>query len=384
MDGFFSFAEAWNQTGLLIGALIMIGLGGAMVAYWFYMRKTATRCPAKIVGVREASSKNGASMYYPVVEYFSRELGETIQAETDVGSSSLKGKDPGTSVVIYAMPGKPHKVSIEGKLLLIIGSILMIPGFIMGYIAVTEYSFSIWSVLLPMALVGVLAMKIVPKAMKAGGFGRAQASKYALSNEADGAESPEKPGITGLKDIGSSLLAGAEQKRSNKEKKGEMLDEAAFARKKRDRAKQTRKFAPLGGLVGIVLLGVGIWLTQDLMHMLEVGKRTQGEVVRLEESYSSSSSGGSSYTYYPIVEYVIEETGKTFEFKDSIGSNPPAYDRGEAVTVLYDPDNPQSEVMIDRGIWNWLAPGLCTGFGVLILLISINSWAGARRQAERV
>ncbi len=43
---------------------------------------------------------------------------------------------------------------------------------------------------------------------------------------------------------------------------------------------------------------------------------------------------------------------------DSFGSNPPSWRPGDKVTVLYRADNPGGDVMIDRGMRNWLLPGL--------------------------
>lgn len=384
---FFSFAEAWNQAGLMIGALLLVGLGGGLIADWFYKRKKGRRCEATIVGVREEGN-----VYYPVVEYYSREKADTIRAETNVGSSSLKGKEPGTKVNILVMPGKEDKATIDNKVILTVGVILMIPGFVLGYIALAKYDFSIWSIILPIVLIAALGMTAMKKLGRGFSFRKAPVSKYALHNqEAAQAESGAKDGGSsaqpgsngGVEGVASALFAGSQEKRNKGKVKGDLMDEAAFAAKKMERARQMRKAGPFIMLIGLGLLAGGIWAAQNLLHMLDVGERTQGVVVRLEQSYSSSSSGSSSYTYYPIVAFNVPGTGERIEFKDNMGSNPPPYDQGDEVTVLYDPADPREEALIDKGIWNWLLPGILTGMGALAFLLSLKGWLSARRALER-
>jgi len=61
------------------------------------------------------------------------------------------------------------------------------------------------------------------------------------------------------------------------------------------------------------------------------------------------------------------------EFKDNVGSNPPSHRPGDTVTVLYLPDNPQREAIIDRGIWwNWAIPGIVFLFAAFLVLILIG------------
>jgi len=48
--------------------------------------------------------------------------------------------------------------------------------------------------------------------------------------------------------------------------------------------------------------------------------------------------------YAPVVRFA-DGRGAVHQFRDSAASNPPAYRRGEAVAVLYDPRNPQIAMM---------------------------------------
>lgn len=62
-----------------------------------------------------------------------------------------------------------------------------------------------------------------------------------------------------------------------------------------------------------------------------------GRVVALRQDRSSD---GSSY-FYPVVEFRLPN-GETQTLRSNVGSNPPTYRQGDAVTVLFDPQLPES------------------------------------------
>lgn len=80
------------------------------------------------------------------------------------------------------------------------------------------------------------------------------------------------------------------------------------------------------------------------------GERTTGVVTRLEES-SSGDSG--CCVYSPVIEF--EANGQTFSFEGGNASDPPAYDVGEQVPVLYDPADPNT-AQINKWTERWLFP----------------------------
>ena len=74
-------------------------------------------------------------------------------------------------------------------------------------------------------------------------------------------------------------------------------------------------------------------------------------------------------TYYPVVEFVAQD-GKRRDVQLSEGSFPPAYEVGEAVTVLYEPDHP-----LDARIQSsassalmWILPGITGTLGIAFLV----------------
>jgi hypothetical protein len=97
-------------------------------------------------------------------------------------------------------------------------------------------------------------------------------------------------------------------------------------------------------------------------------------VVRLK---GESSGSARQYTYHAIVRFRTDRN-EAIEFRDSFGRNPPSYRAGDRVTVLYNADDPRSNVMIDRGpFWNWAIPGL------LLLGAALLGWLFVAMIAKR-
>jgi len=80
------------------------------------------------------------------------------------------------------------------------------------------------------------------------------------------------------------------------------------------------------------------------------GTTTTGTVVRLEES---NSSEGGCCVYSPVVEF--DANGQTHSFESDNASDPPAYEVGEVVNVIYDPSDPNT-AQINKWSERWLFP----------------------------
>ncbi|MBA3980649.1 MAG: DUF3592 domain-containing protein [Alcanivorax sp.] len=87
--------------------------------------------------------------------------------------------------------------------------------------------------------------------------------------------------------------------------------------------------------VGVVLLAVAIGLGLNTQRFVAESHTATGQVVALEAS--RTSEGGT--TWRPVVSFRAGDGG-TYTFTSRVSSNPPAYERGETVTVLYAPDQP--------------------------------------------
>lgn len=122
------------------------------------------------------------------------------------------------------------------------------------------------------------------------------------------------------------------------------------------------KFAliPIGLLL---LLGAAfaVWSTNAwLSRAVEVN----GSVVEMVRVRDSDSTG---YLFTPLVQFRTMD-GRTIEFQSTLRTNPPTYRSGEAVSVLYDPDEPNSAAI--RGFFSlWFMPMILAFIGTVFLAI---------------
>jgi len=93
------------------------------------------------------------------------------------------------------------------------------------------------------------------------------------------------------------------------------------------------------------------------------GETTTGRVVRLEES---NSSEGGCCVYSPVVEFDVN--GQTYSFESDNASDPPAYDVGEEVNVIYHPSEPNT-AQINKWSERWLFPIIIIPVMIITALI---------------
>jgi hypothetical protein len=94
-------------------------------------------------------------------------------------------------------------------------------------------------------------------------------------------------------------------------------------------------------VIGLGMLGGSFFIFSSTSRFIAGATEAEGKVIALDRSQSSSSSGSSSTTYRPVVQFT-SGTGKRIEVTSNVGSNPPSHRVGETVTVLYDPGDPYS------------------------------------------
>jgi hypothetical protein len=92
-------------------------------------------------------------------------------------------------------------------------------------------------------------------------------------------------------------------------------------------------------------------------HDITIGTTTDGTVTDL---FVGSDSDGDN-VYYPRVRFVTQ-SGDVLEFTSSNGTRPPAFEVGEAVSVLYDPAAP-GNARINSFFQLWLLPIILGGIG---------------------
>lgn len=122
---------------------------------------------------------------------------------------------------------------------------------------------------------------------------------------------------------------------------------------------------------GLIVMGVGIGCLVGCPIALVRTKRflarareTHGTVVALEESRSTSGNGTA---YYPVIHYQTHE-GSQHEVTATVGGNPPDFQVGDSVAVLYDPENPET-MRLDASLHIWFPSILLGVFGVIFTLM---------------
>lgn len=349
-DLMFSGMMAFNQVGWMLGGLIFTALGGALLSNALYWRLKAMRVEGEIIGVRE--KKQG--MYHNVYRY-TLPTGESFEASSDTGSSLTGGRETGRRVALMVFPDKPDEVRESGGYLMgIFGAIFLAPGIWMFYMALTAYPVTPMTGLVAVGMIVMLVKKarrfLIPKA-----------ERLSVTDWKN------KKMATRRAEVSSLPVRSME----------EILSAPETIEKLEKQRKSARIAAPLLLLFAGGLIWGGLYLGQKMRVLENQGLRAPGEVVRLEESRSSDST-----SYHPVVEFT-DSTGNARSFRDSMGSNPPSYHRGEAVTVLYLAGAPEESATIDRGLWNWLVPFLLGGFGALLLFASFGLFRQMRQEEVR-
>jgi hypothetical protein len=342
-----SSIQAYNQIGMFIGALVCLGFGALILGNSLYWRMHALRASGTIIGVSD--EKN---MYTPVYRYTLRD-GQTYEAKSDTSSSSVGGKETGRVVPLLISAHNPTEAREANNYLLdIVGIFFNASGLWLGYTALTTYPVTPMTWIVAAAMLVYLAERghhiFIPKEQ------RLSIEEWKRQHQLDGTSAIDLTKVKPIEDI---------------------LSTPDVQKTQQTQRQQYKIAAPFLALFAIILFCVGIYQSITITRLESVGLRSQGEVVRLKEEYSSGSGGG-HYSYYAIVRYRTEKNVNV-EFKDNVGSNPPGHRPGDKVTVLYLADNPLKEAIIDRGIWwNWAIPAiifLSSLFLVWILVAMLRS-----------
>lgn len=349
----FVIADFWHTMGISVAFVVF---GGVFIGVFVLILVAGNRKTERSSSPGKPEKQSYVNeYYYPVYEYKDRD-GTLKQHTSSMGSNMILYAMPDRDVGLLVMPD--GAVRRTGLLGLFFGLMFLAPGVFIGRIAVTSFESGPGMIVLLLVIAGVAAYKIVPLWSKI-------SAAFREARET-GAFKKENIKLTVREDRGG---------------KGRILEPEEVA----TRAKVARVQMRIGGYVTLIVsLGLFIgahYAGQDMIRTMQVGERAQGEVVDLE---SRSSDDG--YTYYAVVRFETPD-GRKVDFRDSIGSSSPMKKRGDAVAVIYDPDNVR-KAMIDRGIWNWALSGGLALAGILLLWVTAQNFrfarGGTRRYARRV
>lgn len=125
------------------------------------------------------------------------------------------------------------------------------------------------------------------------------------------------------------------------------------------------------GIVAVILATVCYFTYSYNRKLLARADRAAGTVVELRRS------GGDS-TYRPVVSFRTA-AGQPVTFVTSWGTSPPAYSKGDQVTVLYDaatPDKAEIEGFLSLWLGTLILAGLTTIFALLSAILMIVAKRG--------
>lgn len=154
------------------------------------------------------------------------------------------------------------------------------------------------------------------------------------------------------------------------------------------RGRGARRWVAFGMIAfGGLFLVIGLVLAGQSVSFLTDAKRAPGTVVALEWRHDSSSTsrkkrGNDEPAAYPVVEFTPAD-GTARTFRSSTGSNPPSYDEGDQVEVLYRADSPD-DARINGFASLWLLPLIFGGIGLLIAGIGTVVALVGRRRSQAV
>lgn len=138
----------------------------------------------------------------------------------------------------------------------------------------------------------------------------------------------------------------------------------------------------IGAIFALVGSGAGVgtfYAISSVNELASEGIRTEGTVIDFNYRRGDEGSG----TYAPVVEF-YDRQGVRQVYHSGTSSNPPAYDRGEKVDIIYREGTPE-RAMIDSFTDRWMMTallGLFTlvfgGVGYGLVYVMVRRWRTIR------
>jgi hypothetical protein len=118
----------------------------------------------------------------------------------------------------------------------------------------------------------------------------------------------------------------------------------------------------------------GVYAGYTSWQLQTDGETTTGIVVELKEQ---SDAEGGCCTYLPVVEYSVND--QKYSIDGGTASDPPQYEVGEEVPILYDPSSP-SRAQINKTMERWLFPVIIIPAMIFAALaVNFFMWRAWRR-----
>jgi ribosomal protein S16 len=109
--------------------------------------------------------------------------------------------------------------------------------------------------------------------------------------------------------------------------------------------------------IGCIVFAASLFLIQNNIRFIKRGTKTTATVIDLQQESSSNSDR----EFTPIFKFTTA-TGEAVSFKGFGASNPPAYNIGEKVSIVYDHEKPE-----DAKVLSYFGT-----FGAAIILMALS------------
>lgn len=114
-------------------------------------------------------------------------------------------------------------------------------------------------------------------------------------------------------------------------------------------------------IVGFLLFSMAVIMYIRIRLFINTAQEVKGTVV--EMVYRRKSTKRSGGGYLPVYQFRTVD-GKKITAKDSLSRNPPQFQVGQEIDVLYNPENPH-HARINKWVNLYFLPALLGGIGLL-------------------
>jgi hypothetical protein len=120
---------------------------------------------------------------------------------------------------------------------------------------------------------------------------------------------------------------------------------------------------PMFGLVGGLLVVVGLFFFIRTRNFLGKAHEAKGTVIEMAYRQNSSADSNSGGGYVPVYQFETEDKQRIVK-QDGLATNPPRYQVGQTIDILYDPENPE-KAHVNRWMNLYFVPALLGGLGLI-------------------
>jgi hypothetical protein len=336
----------------LFFGLIFALVGGVML--WDYITVVTSYeiLSAKVIGFRTRykRSKNSTTlMYYPVIKYIAYGNSREFQSKS---GASWPMYDIGEAVEVYYSK-KYDDNRLKSVTPAIMGVVFLVIGLVICYLFWANFQMSFFSLVTAVGLSGAIAWF----------FGSMM----------------RKKGIQSVPDLTQKVRDIRKNARHKSESDGNLItSQLELEEKERTGNKNAQFVGPLFAFIGLVTIGISIYVGMNRWDFLGRAEPVDGKVV----DYRSSTDDDGT-TYYPIVEFSLPTQPQSITFQHDVGSSHRSYSLGTVVPVLFDPNN-TANAIIDEGLWNWFATIMISFVGLLFFWIGSSlTWKLIKRKRYR-